>query len=87
MMKNMTAEEFLYGFRRFIAVRGTAIEIWTDNASQFKTASDVLHSLWKRTIKCDQIQSYTMHNKISNIICFASFLRSFLCSADQFQLQ
>ena len=30
---------------------------------------------------------YTMHNKFSNFLCFASFLCSYLCSADQFQLQ
>ena len=30
---------------------------------------------------------YTMHNKFSNSLCFASFLCSSLCSADQFQLQ
>ena len=30
---------------------------------------------------------YTMHNKFSNSLCIASFLCSFLCSADQFQLQ
>ena len=27
---------------------------------------------------------YTMHNKFSNFLCFPSFLRSSLCSADQF---
>ena len=30
---------------------------------------------------------YTMHNKFSNFLFFASFLCSSLCSADQFQLQ
>ena len=58
MMTNMTAEEFLLGFRIFIAVRGTSVEIWNDNASQFKTASGVLQSLWKRTTKCEEVQSY-----------------------------
>ena len=57
-------EEFLYGFRRLIAVPVTPIEIWSDDASQFKTASDVLHSLWKQTIKCDQIQSYISNSGI-----------------------
>ena len=42
----------------------TPIEIWSDDASQFKTASDVLHSLWKQTIKCDQIQSYISNSGI-----------------------
>ena len=30
---------------------------------------------------------YTMHNKFSNFLYFASFLCSSLCNADQFQLQ
>ena len=42
LMRNMSAEEFLLGFRRFTVVSGTAIEIWSDTAAQFKTASDVL---------------------------------------------
>ena len=57
-------EEFLYWLRRLIAVRVTSIEIWSDDASQFKTASDVLHSLWNQTIKCDQIQSYISNSGI-----------------------
>ena len=58
MTKNMTGEEFLLGFREFIAVRGMPVEIWSDNASQFKTASGILQSLWKRTSKCEEVQSY-----------------------------
>ena len=30
---------------------------------------------------------YTVHNKFSNFLCFASFLCSSLCSANYFQLQ
>ena len=30
---------------------------------------------------------YTIHNKFSNFLCFASFLCSSLFSVDQFQLQ
>ena len=56
LMRNMSAEDFLLGLRRFTAVRGTAIEIWSDNAAQFKTASDVLQSLWKRIVKSEEVK-------------------------------
>ena len=64
LMRNMSAEEFLLGFRRFTAVRGTAIEIWSDNAAQFKTASDVLQSLWKRIVKSEEVQNYVSNSGI-----------------------
>ena len=35
----------------------------------------------------DGLFKYTMHNKFSNFLCFASSLCSSLCSADLFQLQ
>ena len=41
LLQDMSAEEFLLGFRRFISNRGTPIEITSDNALQFKTASKV----------------------------------------------
>ena len=37
--------------------------------------------------KVSLMGDYTKHNKFSNFLCFASFLCSSLCNADQFQLQ
>ena len=54
----MSAEEFLLGFRRFISTRGSPNEITSDNAKQFKTASQVLDVLWKNVTKCDEVQNY-----------------------------
>ena len=47
LMKDMTAEEFLLGFRRFVSFRGTPVEIISDNALQFKSANKVLGLIWK----------------------------------------
>ena len=64
LMRNMSAEEFLLGLRRFTAVRGTAIGIWSDNTTKFKTASDVLQSLWKRIVKSEEVQNYVSNSGI-----------------------
>lgn len=58
LLQDMSAEEFLLGFRRFISTRGTPVEIVSDNALQFKTASEVLNLLWRNVIKCDEVQTY-----------------------------
>ncbi len=39
LVQDMTTEEFLLGFRRFISQRGVHDEILSDNASQLKAAS------------------------------------------------
>ena len=41
LLQDMSAEEFLLGFRRFISTRGSPNEITSDNGKQFKTASRV----------------------------------------------
>ena len=58
LLQDMSAEEFLFGFRRFISQRGSPIEIISDNALQFKTASQTLDLLWKNVITCDDVQNY-----------------------------
>ena len=63
-MKDMTAEEFLCGFRRFISIRGTPAEITSDNALLFKTASKVLDLVWKDVIRCEEIQDYVSNSRI-----------------------
>ena len=58
LLQDMSAEEFLLGFRRFISNRGTPIEITSDNALQFKTASKVLNLVWKHVIQSEEVQTY-----------------------------
>ena len=57
-LQDMSAEEFLLGFRRFISQRGSPIDIISNNALQFKTASQTLDLLWKKVIRCDDVQNY-----------------------------
>ncbi|CAG2200121.1 unnamed protein product [Mytilus edulis] len=46
LMQDMSAEEFLLGFRRFIARWGNPKQIISDNGSQFKLASKTLGEAW-----------------------------------------
>ena len=58
ILQDMSADEFLLGFRRFISQRGTPIEIISDNAQQCKTASRTLDLVWKNVIKCNEVQNH-----------------------------
>ncbi|XP_053386648.1 uncharacterized protein LOC128550835 [Mercenaria mercenaria] len=49
-VQNMSSEEFLLGFRRFVSQRGVPNEIISDNALQFKTASRTLDILWSNIV-------------------------------------
>ena len=62
LLQDMSAEEFLLAFRRFVAQRGSPIEVISDNALTFKTSSQALDLLWKKVTKCDDVQSH-----VSNI--------------------
>ena len=64
LLQEMSAEEFLLVFRRFISIRGTPVEIVSDNAPQFKTASKVLNLLWRNVIKCDEVQTYASNRGV-----------------------
>lgn len=55
---DMSSEEFLLCFRRFVAQRGTPCEIISDNAMQFRASSTVLDCIWKKLQKNDEIMSY-----------------------------
>ncbi|XP_053392151.1 uncharacterized protein LOC128554862 [Mercenaria mercenaria] len=53
-VQDMSTEEFLLALRRFIAQRGSPMEINSDNAKQFKLAS----------IKSDDVQTYISNHGI-----------------------
>lgn len=55
---DMSTEQFLMAFRRFIAQRGTPSVILSDNAKQFKAARSVVESMWHDVVRCDEVQSY-----------------------------
>ena len=54
----MITEEFLLCFRRFISQRGSPTKIFSDNAMQFKSASQTLESIWRKVTKCKDVQNY-----------------------------
>ena len=64
LIEDMSAEEFLFCLRRFIARRGTPKEIISDNAKQFKTASTVLNNVWSSVLSCDQVHDYAANQGI-----------------------
>ena len=78
-MKDMTTEEFLCGFRRFISVRGTPVEIISDNALQFKTADKVFDIVWRDIVRCAEVQNYISNSRIkwSFIVELASWMVGF----------
>lgn len=64
LVSDMSTEEFLLALRRFVALRGTPDEIFSDNALQFKTASATLDLVWKNVIKNEDVQSYVSRSGI-----------------------
>ena len=58
LILDMTTEEFLLALRRFISLRGRPVEITSDNALTFKSASTALELIWKNVTKHEEIQSY-----------------------------
>ena len=64
LIKDMTAQELLFGFRRFISKRGTPAEITSDSELHFKTASKVLDLVWKDVIRCEEVQDYVSNSQI-----------------------
>lgn len=55
---DMSTEEFIMCFRRFISQRGTPIQIISDNAAQFKSANYVINKSWYNVIRDEDVQSY-----------------------------
>ncbi|XP_060575794.1 uncharacterized protein LOC132733210 [Ruditapes philippinarum] len=64
LVQEMSTEEFLLGFKRFISQRGTPAEIISDNASQFKAASQTINSIWRNVCQSHEVQSYVANTRI-----------------------
>lgn len=64
LLRDMSAEEFLLGFRRFISERGCPAEIISDNSLTFKAANNALNLIWKNVTTCAEIQSYVSNKGI-----------------------
>ncbi|XP_053376986.1 uncharacterized protein LOC123529097 [Mercenaria mercenaria] len=64
LLQDMSAEEFLFGFKRFVSQRGTPTKILSDNASQFKSASETINIIWRNVCASDEVQSYVANCRI-----------------------
>ena len=64
MVNNMTSEEFLMAFRRFISLRGTPTIMISDNALQFKAANKILDNVLRNAVKSEDVQSYASNAHI-----------------------
>ena len=88
LVKDLTAEQFLFALRRFIARRGKPAQLILDNAPQFKLAKTAIDKAWKETVSNHELQSYTANQGIEwNFIVELAFDSGFsLAPADFFNL-
>ena len=64
LMSDMSTEQFLLGFRRFVSQRGNIKELISDNASHFKLASDLIDKIWRQILTENDVLSYAANHKI-----------------------
>ena len=64
LMSDMSTEQFLLGFRRFLSQHGKPKEIISDNASQFKFASDIIEKVWRQILSEKDVLSYAANESI-----------------------
>lgn len=65
LIQNMSADEFLLAFKRFIAQRGVPTDIISDNALQFKTAQRTFDLMWTKIVRNESIQNFSAHKRIT----------------------
>jgi hypothetical protein len=64
LLPDLSARQFLLGFRRMVAKHGKPKTIISDNAKQFKLAKSTVDKLWNKTIMDEEIQSYVANEGI-----------------------
>ena len=64
LMSDMSTEQFLLGFRRFLSRHGKIKEIISDNASQFKLASNIIDKVWRQILTEKDVLSYAANESI-----------------------
>ena len=64
LMYDMTTQQFLLGLRRFMARHGKPNRIISDNAAQFKLASDTIRKLWGQILTEEDTVSYAANENI-----------------------
>ncbi len=64
LVSDMTAQEFLMTFQRFVSCRGLPKLVVSDNAKQFKTAKTALDRLWHLVITHPTVATYTAEHGV-----------------------
>ena len=64
LLRDMSTEEFLLGFRRFVSQRGCPVEIISDNSLTFKTADSALSLIWKTVTMSKEVQNHVSNKGI-----------------------
>ena len=64
MVHDMSTQQFLLGFRRFVARHGQPKKVISDNIAQFKLASDTIYNLWGEILTEDDVISYATNKNI-----------------------
>ena len=64
LIQDMSTEQFILGFRRFLSRHGKPREIVSDNASQFKLASETFDRLWEQVLTQNDVLSYAANEGI-----------------------
>ena len=64
LMHDMTTQEFLLEFGRFIARHGKPYKIISDNAAQFKLASNIVNKIWGQVLSDEDKISYAADGNI-----------------------
>ena len=59
LMQDISAQQFLLGFRRFIARYGKPKMVIFDSASHFKLAAETVDKLWTNILKENKVVSYS----------------------------
>ena len=63
-MTDISTEQFLLGFRRFLARHGKPDKLISHNASQFKLASAAIDKLWQQILTEEDVVSYSASENI-----------------------
>ena len=79
LMQNMSTEQFLLGFRRFLSRHGKPKEIISDNALHFKLAAETLHDVWSQVVTQPEVTTYIANEGIQwkHIVEFAPWMGGF----------
>ena len=64
LMQDMSTQQFLLGFRSFIARHGKPNKVISDNASHFKLASETVDKLWTNILQENDVVSYVANENI-----------------------